>query len=259
MIKPVFLPVNLTNGKDTIRVWQGPPKDTIQTWDQKDWPNSLIKIVKDKKDADGKTKFAISDFINFKVDKDFTEPFGNFKHGDYAILVAMHVMTKETTRWTWQSFWWSQYPDTPHFPSSELHASYRSKVTLDEAAKHYAMTAAYSNVMPAQPYVNGSNTGESLYAYNPYLEAGFGPADSDNPVLLGENEDGMYNGKVVKNNFGIQTNCMSCHIQARWPQNNTSLNYNGDRYVDFRQNYGKDTLQLDFLWSVNAAIGEYKE
>ncbi|GGX12655.1 hypothetical protein [Aquimarina muelleri] len=37
---------------------------------------------------------------------------------------------------------------------------------------------------------------------------------------------------------------MSCHIQARWPQNNTNLNYNGDRYVYFRQDYGKDRLQL---------------
>ncbi|WP_271767137.1 hypothetical protein [Aquimarina algiphila] len=258
MIKPVFLPVNLANGKDTIHVWQGPPKDTIRTWDQNDWPNSLIKVVKSKSEADGKTKFAISDFINFKVDKNFTEPFGNFEHGDYAVLVGMHVMTKETTRWTWQSFWWSQYPDTPHFPSSKLHASYRSNVTLDDAASHYAMTAAYSTKIPAQPYINGQNIGESLYAYNPYLEAGFGPSGSNNPVLLGENESGIYNGKTVQNNYGIQTNCMSCHIQARWPQNNSSLNYNGNRYVDFQQSYGKDTLQLDFLWSVNATLGSIK-
>ncbi|MEW7281240.1 hypothetical protein ABW636_21815 [Aquimarina sp. 2201CG1-2-11] len=262
MIKPVFLPVNLSKGsnKNTINVWQGPPKDTIRTWGQSSWPNSSITIVEKNEEADGKSKFAISDFIHFKVDKAFTEPFGDFKHGDYAVLVGMHVMTKETTRWTWQSFWWSQYPDDPKFPSSKLHASFRSKVSLDQASAHYAMTAAYSTKMPTQPYINGKNEGESLYAYNPYLEAGFGPAGSDSPVLLGENEDGYYQGKLVQNNYGIQTNCMSCHIQARWPLNSKKVNnfYNGDRYVAFNQNYGKDTLQLDFLWSVNATLGDLK-
>ena len=261
MIKPVFLPVNLENGKDTIRVWQGPPKDTIKSWGQNQWPNSVIKIVKSANQANNTTSFAISDFIHIKVDENFKEPFGNFKIGDYAVLVGMHVMTKETTRWTWQSFWWSQFPDKPHFPSSKLHASFREKVSLDSASKHYAMTAAYSMKAPSQPYIKGKNIGESLYAYNPYLEAGFGPANDPNPnnrVLLGENEDGVYKGRRVKNNYGIQTNCMSCHIQARWPQSNSSLNYNGNRYVDFQQNYGKDTLQLDFLWSVNAALGVKK-
>lgn len=258
MIKPVFLPVNLDNGKDTIRVWQGPPKDAITTWGQNKWPNSVITIVKTQNEADNKTTFAISDFIHIKVDENFSEPFGKFKVGDYAILVGMHVMTKETTRWTWQSFWWSQFPDKPHFPSSKLHASFRKEVSLDEASKHYAMTAVYSMKAPSQPYINGKNDGESLYAYNPYLEAGFGPKNSSNPVLLGENKSGKYKGKTVQNNYGIQTNCMSCHIQARWPQTNTSLNYNGNRYVDFQQSYGKDTLQLDFLWSVNAALGTKK-
>ncbi len=259
MIKPVFLPVKLGDAsKNTINVWQGPPKDTIRAWGSNVWPNSTITIVKDAKDADGKTKFAISDFINFKVDETFTTGggFANFKPGDHAVLVGMHVMTKETTRWTWQSFWWSQYPDKPHFPSSELHASYRSNVALDGAANHYAMTAAYSMKVPAQPYINGKNVGESLYAYNPYLEAGFG-----RDVLAGANEPGIYQGKVVQNDFGIQTTCMSCHIQARWPlnQSDVSKHYNGNRYVDFQQSYGKDTLQVDFLWSVNAALGDIKK
>lgn len=264
MIKPVFLPVKLGDAsKNTINVWQGPPKDTIRTWGSNVWPNSTITIVKDAADADNKTKFAISDFINFKVDETFTTGggFANFKPGDHAVLVGMHVMTKETTRWTWQSFWWSQYPDKPHFPSSKVHASYRNKVELDDASKHYAMTAAYSMKVPAQPYINGKNVGESIYAYNPYLEAGFGPKDSSNPVLLGENEPGVFKGKVVQNNYGIQTTCMSCHIQARWPLNqaDVSNHYNGNRYVNFQQSYGKDTLQLDFLWSVNAALGDIKK
>lgn len=264
MIKPVFLPVKLGDAsKNTINVWQGPPANgEIKVWGPKVWPNSTITIVKDASEADGETKFAISDFINFKVDETFTTGFANFKPGDYAVLVGMHVMTKETTRWTWQSFWWSQYPDKPHFPSSKLHASFKKNVKLDGAAKHYAMTVAYSMKEPTQPYINGKNVGESLYAYNPYLEASFGPKTAVNPnnrVLLGENEDGVYKGKSVKNNYGIQTTCMSCHIQARWPQDTQSLNYNGNRYVDFQQSYGKDTLQLDFLWSVNAALGNPKK
>ena len=91
----------------------------------------------------------------------------------------MHVNTRENRRWTWQTFWWSENPDTPQSPSSKLIADLRPK-SLDRAAKHYAMGVAYNMISPTQPYTKGTNavtTGEpikqSIYAYNPYLEAGF--------------------------------------------------------------------------------------
>ena len=46
------------------------------------------------------------------------KPGTNAVAGDVAILVAMHVSTRETARWTWQTFWWTPTPENPHAPSS---------------------------------------------------------------------------------------------------------------------------------------------
>ena len=43
--------------------------------------------------------------------------------GDIAILVGMHVTTREATRWTWQTFWWSANPGQPYLPSSSTIAA----------------------------------------------------------------------------------------------------------------------------------------
>ena len=84
----------------------------------------------------------------------------------------MHVTSREITRWTWQTFWWSATPDKPHFPSSTTVAKLRPKA-LTAPASHYAGAPAYNMAVPAQPVVGGENFGNSVYAYNPYLEAPF--------------------------------------------------------------------------------------
>ena len=108
------------------------------------------------------------------------------------------------------------------------------------------MSLGYSMVSPPQPYVGGSNTGESVYTYNPWLEAGFTPA------ILPDSKPGVYNGQPVSNNFGVQTNCMSCHGHANYNPNNisTAPNYTGDQYVDLDDPRFVGTLKVDFLWSL---------
>ena len=83
--------------------------------------------------------------------------------------------------------------------------------------------------MPPQPAAGGSNTGESVYCFNPCLEAPFGPSILPNS-LPGSTKKGS---KLVKtaNNVGSHTNCMSCHEMAKFPAPDT-LSYTGDRYVD---------------------------
>jgi len=165
--------------------------------------------------------------------------------GDVNLLTAMHVAGRETTRWTWQTFWWAPNAETPPPPSSAPIAALRP-AQLAGAARHYAMALAYSNLAPADPYVGDSNAGESIYAYNPYLEAGFGPAD------LPDSIPGMSGGQPVANNVGTQTNCMSCHGGANYnPANiSTAPNYTGDRHVNLDDPRFRGTLQVDFLWSL---------
>jgi hypothetical protein len=279
---------SLANGRYfQMKSWPGPPglvfNQSTQMWESKPFPSSAwgqcVWIdVQDTGRKPGNTvdktcaangssrtdastygvdqfvKFKLSktgaDFVNARMQKTlgaaFTAPSAP---GDYAVLVAMHVTSREITRWTWQTFWWSYNPDKPFAPSSAGIAADRPP-QLTGAPRHYAHCVAYDEVMPPQPNSGGSNTGESVYCYNPYLEAPFSPG------VLPDSQPGMTKngGKPVKtpNNVGVQTNCMSCHEQANFNPNNvaTAPNYTGDRYVDLNGPAFNGVLKVDFLWSI---------
>ena len=288
-LKPVFetLPASkLVNGRYfQLSSWPGPPplvfNQSDQLWHSKPFPQSAWGqcIWIDIQDAgrkpgtmvdktcaangssrtDGNT-YGVDQFIHFqltKADADLANAEAKklqpaaaaVAAGDYAVLVAMHVTSREITRWTWQTFWWTYDPQKPAAPSSPAIAADRPPQLMG-AARNYAHCVAYEEVSPPQPASGGSNTGESVYCYNPYLEAPFSPA------ILSDSQPGMTkrNGQSVKtaNDVGVQTNCMSCHEQANYNPNNvaTAPNYTGDRYVDLTGPAFQGVLKVDFLWSI---------
>jgi hypothetical protein len=165
---------------------------------------------------------------------------------DYAILLGMHVTSREITRWTWQTFWWTPNPNNPPLPSSKAIADARPD-QLKGAPRNYAMAIAYAMKNPDQPNAGGKNVGNSVYAYNPWLEAGFGPS------ILPASQAGTLDGKPVDNNVGVQTNCMSCHAQASYSPTMPFLEsvlYTGDQYIDMKGPQFKAKLRTDFLWSI---------
>ena len=116
------------------------------------------------------------------------------------------------------------------------------------------MAPAYTFIYPNQPNSGGNNIGTSIYAFNPYLEAGFtfGPVGSN--AALNDPAYVITNGKKVDNNWGIRTNCMSCHAHANFAPATVAQTqlpqYLGDTYVDLHDTiYGK-ALKLDFAWSI---------
>jgi hypothetical protein len=159
------------------------------------------------------------------------------KAGDYAVLVAMHATSREITRWTWQTYWWVPDANDPKPPSSKAIAADRPDGLRKGVAGNYAMVPGYSMVLPDQPLTGGKDVGKPVFAYNPYMEAAFGPGR-----LRGD-----------KNNFGVQTNCMSCHALASYSRDGTDLTilrYVGDRYVDLRGKEFEGNLKTEFLWSI---------
>jgi hypothetical protein len=183
--------------------------------------------------------YGLANFIYFKT------PATGGGQSSVSILLGMHITSREITEWTWQTFWWVPRPDQPTAPSSPAIAALRPAI-LTGAPAHYAMCNAYQNVSPSQPPTGGQNIGESIYCFNPYLEASFGPDD------LPDSIPGTYNGQQVKNNVGMQTNCMSCHAAANYNPNGVANApaYSGDRYRDLNDSRFKGTLQLDFSWSI---------
>jgi hypothetical protein len=204
------------------------------------------------------TTYGVGRFINFRnsaTEARFTNALRAAQgdrtaftiEGDYVILVAMHVTSREITRWTWQTFWWSPNADLPVAPSCQAIVDARP-AELKDAPRNYLQSSGYSMVFPDQPNTGGSNVGESVYAYNPWLEAGFGPDK------LPASKPGTFNNKPVANNFGVQTNCMSCHAQARYPIRPkppaSEELYTGDQYIDLNGQQFNNGLKLDFLWSL---------
>jgi hypothetical protein len=271
VVKPVFQIVkagDLVAGRYYfLKVWPGPP-DVAQAWGPTKWPDGVWLdlldgggghgAIDESPQADGSTRtdettYPVSALIHYRLSAadavalNQAKPGTNAGSGDVAILVAMHVAGRETARWTWQTFWWTPTPDDPHAPSSSAIATQRP-VQLHGPARNYAMALAYTMLTPDQPYVGGENAGPAVYAYNPWIEARFGPAD------LPDSRPGFDpSGRPADNNFGVQTNCMSCHAQATYtrPERRAlAPRFTGARYVDLIDPQYVGTLQVDFLWSI---------
>lgn len=132
--------------------------------------------------------------------------------GDYAVLVAMHVSTKEIGNWTWQTFWW-----TPNAQSDPLATD--KPASVQGPFRNFAMLQAYYMTVPSGP-----SAGQDQVAFNPYLETAF--ADS-----------------------GTVSNCMTCHRMASWSTN--AYLFAGNINPADPALFGTVT-KLDFLWSVQA-------
>lgn len=264
-IKPVFKLLNASSGETTFNIaaWNG-TTDELIGFPEKDW-NSYVTIDVKNTSSASNGVFPVSDFIHYKLNKEdayffnkeFSENAGNkfnAKPGDIAVLVGMHVGTREITNWTWQTFWWSKTPDAPNAPSSTSIANIRPD-ELKGAARHYAMSVAYFMVNPNEP-TNGTNIeGETLYAFNPYLEAGFGPDVFDKDISYVNTKNGKVNTYA-----GVRTNCMSCHRMATvnpdklGTSNPSKTPYVGNSFVSKNDSLFNGQLLLDFAWSIEGNL-----
>lgn len=163
--------------------------------------------------------------------------YGVAKKGQIALLVAMHVTTKEISNWTWQSYYWTPNSQHPGAPSSDLAASLRpSQIT--GAAANYACVAAYVMLTPDNAPNNLAKG--PMFGYNPYLEGGFGPAVFTFP--------NTYNASYQ---YGTQSNCMSCHALAIPAPSGI---YTTDQTISLTDPYFKNQVSLDFAWSIQTAL-----
>ncbi len=240
--KPVFSLVKAT-GLTPQPLWQGPAGATNST---NPTPNTWTTCVLIDPNGSGPLRQAtaaeidikmevaptacttflygpLSLLYSFKMDATeaaaFTQAQGvPASAGDYAVLVAMHVNTKEIPFWTWQTFYWQPGADTPNgFPGS------KSNQPSNIAApwNNYAMCANYNQTVKP-----GNATMD--VCFNPYLETSPGiPA-------------------------GITSNCMSCHGTAlvgpnpNYPSAYAApIDFFGDQNI-----FNAQSTHADFSWAV---------
>jgi hypothetical protein len=235
--KPVFQVIKTSELIDgryyALKVWPGPPA-VPQAFPPAQWPGCVWLDVLGDGDGRGAidefpasdgssrtdaTTYPLASIIHYRLSAadaaglNQAKPTTGASAGDIAILVAMHLAGREIARWTWHTFWWTPAADTPPEPSSLSIAS-RRPAQLRGAARNYAMALAYTLFAPDQPYVGGENSGAPVYAYNPWIEARFGPAELPDSRPLTD-----ATGRTTANNTGVQTNCLSCHARANYNPN----------------------------------------
>lgn len=116
-----------------------------------------------------------------------------FEPGDYLVLMAMHIMTKEQPDWTFQSVWW--HPDAKACPSPLRFCTDRPTNLSDTTFQNYLLTTTYgqTQIQGKTNYYAPPGTVRDVWpvAYNPYIELA-----AAHPIT---------------------TNCMNCHHRAAWP------------------------------------------
>jgi hypothetical protein len=212
-------PDPMNPGYHKLNVWPGPPNPAASsaegTWPNYVWIDLNPKNPSTGNGSSGKTRtpantYSINNFIHFT------------DGGQTSIVAGMHVTTREASNWSWQTFWWTPESAKPPLPSSHAIAKIRPEKLLKMGAPaHYAVALAYSM---------STSKGGTVFGYNPYLEAGF-------------------SGLAGKYQFGVQTNCMSCHANASYKGIPNS--YVGDENVNIAGPQFQGQVRLDFLYSLS--------
>ncbi|MBK1697969.1 hypothetical protein CKO21_12035 [Rhodovibrio salinarum] len=279
-VKPVYKVISQEklddNGLYAMPVWPGTP-EPAKTFGEEVWNQCVHIDPNNQGQGDGSvdqgctgaspsTTYNLSDFIHYpvtKADQAYLQNLsggqeGTLEVGDTIILVAMHVGSREIKRWTWQTFWWTADPEAPNAPSSQAMAAAQPE-QLPAPASHYAMSAAYQMLAPAQPLNDGENYGALLPVYNPYLEAGFDPQTFklSRPVIVPDSG-------LTATRYGVETNCMTCHGLAAYDPaaiyDDTGLNretpYAANFYLPLNDRVFDGKLKLDFAWSILGAMDQ---
>jgi hypothetical protein len=136
--------------------------------------------------------------------------------GDYLVLVAMHIATKEISDWVWATIWWHDQPEEGAFARARPD-------TVRGAWRNYLMDVAFDDALPQ------AADGGPHVSFNPWLEARFPDQGSGG---------------------GTVSNCMTCHRRASYPAIRFLPITRGQADLNRDPAYATDRLRTNFLWSI---------
>jgi hypothetical protein len=140
----------------------------------------------------------------------------SLRAGDYLVLVAGNLATREIRDWVWAAFWWHDRPDQGPFAANR-------PAELRDEWRNYLMQAAFDDEQPK------AADGQSHICFNPWLEARF--------------PDGGHGGGTV-------SNCLTCHRRASFPLTGFLPVTRGDPDLTNDPAYAPGRLRTSFLWSL---------
>lgn len=211
-IKLVFAVVR-QHGLTPISVWDGPPGDPAAADPPSSWPRE-VPVDPEGASADPRA-VPLARFYHLRLgagDLDAArraDP--DARVGDWLVLVAMHVSTREIPDWVWLTFWWHDRADEGPFVTGRTAA-------VAGPWRSYLMDVTLSAETPRAP------DGGPRIVFNPYLETFAG---------------------------GRTSNCVSCHQGAVWTASGAPpfLPPTRGRRPDGDPRF-RDATRLDFMWSI---------
>jgi hypothetical protein len=218
-LKLVFIPVSAT-GLTAIPFWAGPQNSSSPTTPTPDtWTQCVAVDPTNSRsgttdiDCNGKSVKApivpLASFYSIKLDSEAAvrvnatlglTGVSSLAGGDFQVLVAMHLTTKEIANWTWQTFWWQNGQSPPNNIPGSVDGML-DQTRIKGPYRNYAMCISNSIVFPPT-----DPKGTPVVCYNPYLETGLPD--------------------------GTDSNCMSCHARATYPGVNYPDTYLPNGWVD---------------------------
>jgi hypothetical protein len=151
---------------------------------------------------------------------------------DSLVLIAMHVMTKEQSDWTFQSAWW--HPDALACtgPNARFCGNQPGTISgLDKTYENYMMSTTYG-MLQREGHPNyhaplSSRRPPKVWpvAYNPYIE--------------------------LAASHPITTNCMNCHHRAAWPPDTPKTKPYKNRFSAYLQKTPLNPNPLEFFTTDN--------
>jgi hypothetical protein len=225
-LKTVWTLVKASQAR-TLPVWDGVFQQPDEGFPSGSWPRAVV-IDPSRTDVPmaetrqinwhGKPLDAhvvpVSRFYNFKISAAELPAVKALipaaEEGDFAILLMMHVTTKEIPDWVWSTYWWHDRPDEGAFGADR-------PAVVTGVWRNYRMDSAYDMDRPRE------YDGTPNVAFNPYLE----------------NFD-----------MGAVSNCMTCHRQSRWTPTGAPnfIVTRGAPAAD--DPMFKDSIKADFLWAI---------
>ncbi len=136
--------------------------------------------------------------------------------GDYLVLVAANLATKEIDDWVWAALWW-------HDRAADSPFAAERPPTIDTPWHNYLLQVAFDSVKPP-----AQDSGPHI-CFNPWLEGRFPQGDQGG---------------------GTSSNCLACHRRASFPPISFLPVTRGppDRVND--PAYAPGRLRTNFLWSL---------
>jgi len=136
--------------------------------------------------------------------------------GDFLVLVAANLATKEVRDWVWATWWWHDRAETGPFAADR-------PSSLVGKWRNYLLQVAFDEVAPADP-----DQGPHI-CFDPWLEGRF--------------PDGGQGG-------GTASNCLACHRRASFPGAEFLPVTRGAPDLTNDAAYASGLLRTNFIWSL---------